>query len=134
MPFRKVDVKPEGSGRIKGVPNKGTIPLEQKCQEMGIAPFELLLLFAGGRWKELGYAAESLVTGEADGSRKLSYTIPPELRLKACMEACQYILAKRKALEISTENNGFEVRILDYTSEKGTPAISSYDCGAKVIS
>lgn len=98
------------AGRKKGTPNKATLPLEQKALELGVDPFEILLRFAGGDWKGLGYKSEAYEDG---------FTISPEMRLKAASEACQYLLAKKKAIELSNpDNSTFRVLIEDYSSKK----------------
>lgn len=85
-------------GRPKGARNKRSLELEilaEKYQN----PFELLMLFATGDWKALGYDTDVYVMENAQGATKIGYTISPEMRLSATKEACQYLYAKRKELE-----------------------------------
>lgn len=95
--------KTPGSGRKKGTPNKDVLPLEQKAQELGVDPFEILLHFASGNWKALGYDAETRTYFTAAGIEAEEPIIKPEHRLKAATEACSYIHAKRKAVEMKVE-------------------------------
>lgn len=87
------------SGRKKGSPNKKSLPLAAKAQELGVDPFEILLLFAAGDWDKLGYASETFTIYSKDFSNE-EYTIQPSVRAKAAAEACQYLHPKRKAIEI----------------------------------
>lgn len=119
MPFQKGKPRDEKAGRKKGTPNKDSLPLEEKAKSLGIDPFEILLLFAGGKWKELGYDNEVYHSEKADGSVKMGYTITPEMRLKASSEACQYLLPKKKAVELSNSGDtGFKIVIEDYSKKE----------------
>ncbi len=86
-------------GRAKGTPNKPTQTLVDKAQELGCDPFEILLRFAKGDWKGLGYEKETETKFTAAGIEFDEHVIKPEMRVKAAAEACQYIHAKRKAIE-----------------------------------
>lgn len=90
-------------GRKKGTPNKKTLPLLARAKALKVDPFEILLLFAMGKWKRLGYK-ENVLT--------------PENRLKAASEACQYLHPKRKALEVSDGNDPNEDRPLEDLSDE----------------
>ncbi len=72
---------------------------------MGIDPFEVVLLYAKGDWKSLGYEAECYFAEKPDGAVKMGYVISPELRAKCAQDACQYLHPKRKAIEIKAELN-----------------------------
>lgn len=115
--------KTKGSGRVKGIPNKNTLPLEEKAKELGIDPFEVLLLFAKSDWKSLGYEAQSYTkTGRNGETYEVDY-ISSDLRLKAASEACQYLFPKRKALDHTLSNpegesSGFRMIVEDYTTKK----------------
>jgi len=98
--------------RPKGIPNKSTALLEQKAKELGVDPFDILLRFAAGDWQGLGYDNECYVMENAAGATKIGYTITPEMRLKAASEACQYILPKRKAMEV-TQADMIEREVMD---------------------
>lgn len=87
-------------GRKKGVANKDTLPLKEKAKQLGIDPFEILLLFAKGDWESLGYPSASFVKEGSTFVNEELY-IKPEVRAKAAAEACQYIHPKLKAIEHS---------------------------------
>lgn len=83
-------------GRKKGQPNKDRFNLAERAKELGVDPFEILLRFAAGDWKSLGYAfAEDPQSGK--------HTIDPSVRSKAASEACQYLYPKKKSIEHSGE-------------------------------
>jgi hypothetical protein len=90
-----------GAGRKKGTPNKLTQDLMSKCEELGVDPFEVLLHFAKGDWKTLGYDTETRLVSASEFGEITEYTITPELRAKAAKDACEYLFPKRKAVEHS---------------------------------
>jgi hypothetical protein len=69
--------------------------------ELGVDPFEILLYFAKGDWKALGYDTPSTQSFTSAGIEYEDPIITPELRLQAAKEACQYVLPKRKATEMT---------------------------------
>ena len=75
-------------GRVKGTPNKKTCLAEDMAKEMGVDPFKLLLMFCGNKFEDLGY----------------SQSIPMDLRLSAIKDACNYIIPKRKTIELQTDS------------------------------
>lgn len=89
-----------GKGRKKGQKNKDSIPLEEKCKELGVDPFEILLHFASGNWKKLGYKSETKTIFGNNFSNE-EYNIEPSIRSKAAAEACQYVYSKRKAIDVT---------------------------------
>lgn len=84
-----------GPGRPKGSKNQRTIELEVLALKYP-NPFELLMLFAAGDWKALGYDSETYVMESAQGATKIGYTISPELRVVAAREACRYLYPMKK--------------------------------------
>lgn len=102
MPRGKGTDKISGSGRKPGTPNKDNIDLRAKCQQLGIDPFEVLLLFAANNWSALGYASETYTVECKDYTNEVLY-IQPQVRMKAAAEACNYIYAKRKQIETIAE-------------------------------
>ncbi len=100
----KGEPKTPGSGRKKGTRNKESIPLWEKAKELGIDPFEVLLHFTNGNWKQLGYPGPTETKYLRDGTSYESPIITPDMRLRASSEACQYIHPKLKAIE-HTGNN-----------------------------
>src|SRR5271165_5131823 len=97
-------------GRPKGARNKRSLQVEilaDKFQD----PFELLMLFATGDWKALGYDSEVYVMEGPQSATKIGYTISPEMRLSATKEACQYLYPKRK--DEPDEEETFEVHTIE---------------------
>lgn len=99
MPFKKGQKKT--GGRQKGRPNQKSLPLIEKAQELGIDPFEVLLLFAAGDWKRLGYESETFTKYGAGGVENELFTIQPSVRAKAAAEASEYLHPKRKAIDVT---------------------------------
>ena len=91
-------------GRKKGTANKSSLPLLEKADALGIDPFEILLYFAKGDWKKLGYKKKTKEIGIGMGNTIEVDVIEPELRASAAKSACEYIHPKRKALDISSTN------------------------------
>lgn len=100
---------PKTGGRVKGTPNKRT--LATRIDAHGVAetlncnPFEVILYFVQGNWRALGYEAPTKTLYTADGNPYEVDVITPEMRLSAAKEATQYLIPKKKALEISGELN-----------------------------
>lgn len=119
MPRPKGSEKIKHSGRKKGTPNKDKITLQEKAKELGVDPFEILLLFADNRWKELGYPdRQKVVAYSSTGLPIKDDFIDAALRQKSAADACQYIHAKRKAIEIEDKNDLKPIII--YQSEWGS--------------
>lgn len=92
-------------GRAKGTPNAGTLPLEAKAKELGIDPFEVLLHFAKGDWRALGYAQEQAPSSYSEHGTVYKYTIDPAVRSKAAQEACHYLYSKRQAISVDVNED-----------------------------
>lgn len=107
--------KTPGSGRKKGSINKKSVLLIEKAQGLGIDPFEILLYFAAGDWKALGYAKEKTDSGQ--------YLIEPSVRMKAAGEACQYIHPKLKQIESTIKRDLIEERPLKDLSDEELESI-----------
>lgn len=93
------------SGRKKGSRNKNALPLTQKVTELGVDPFEILLMFAKGDWKGLGYASAFNTLYTSRGEPYQVDIIQPEHRLRAAQEASQYLYPKRRAIEVKDNRN-----------------------------
>ena len=92
-------------GRQKGTPNKDSAPLEDKAKELGIDPFTVLLLFAGGQYQSLGYEEP----------------IDQATRMKAASDACKYLYAQKKAVEFSNPGDStFKLELVDYRANSPT--------------
>lgn len=102
-------------GRQKGTVNKSNEIVEDIAREMGFNPFKVLMLFAAGDWKSLGYDAECYFSEKADGAVKMGYVISPETRMKAASDATKYLYSQKKAIEVSTSGEGFKIIVEDYT-------------------
>lgn len=102
MPFKPGHPKPVNAGRKKGTPNKTNQNLVDLAQKLKVDPFEILLHFAAGNWRKLGYSSETLITTNADGNTTVRPYITPEMRVNAASRACEYLYPKRKALELDT--------------------------------
>lgn len=110
MPFQKGNSLGT-KGRPKGRRNDRTLKMELLAEKFP-DPFELLMLFATGDWKALGYDSEVYISENAAGSTKIGYTISPEMRLSAAKEACQYLYPKMKN-QLEEEPDSFEVNSLE---------------------
>lgn len=86
-------------GRPKGSINKDRKSLHELVTRLGINPFEVLLRLAAEDWKGLGYPARTETKFTAAGIEFEEYVISPELRGKCAGQACEYLHAKRKAIE-----------------------------------
>ncbi len=96
--------QPGNPGRPKGAISKRTRILEDKLKEFDCDPFDVLLMFAKGDWEALGYDSSVYVKEGDGGSTTIGYTIPPELRMSAAKELCQYLYPKQKSVEHITRN------------------------------
>lgn len=94
-------------GRKKGTPNKRSLEIEAICEKLDCNPFEILLLFAKGDAKALGYM------GATPGAP--APTIAQDIRAKAAAEASKYLYSQKKAVELSTGDEGIKIVIEDYT-------------------
>lgn len=88
-------------GRNKGSRNKIDMDAQAKAKELGIDPFEVLLLFAAGDWKKLGYDSDRAPSSYSEHGTIYKWTIDPAVRGKCAEYACGYLLSKRKAVEHS---------------------------------
>lgn len=79
------------------------------AEEIGVDPLKILMYFASGNWKALGYDSEVYHFERADGSFAEGFVITPNMRLTAAKEIAPYIYAKRKEEP--------EPEILDVTPE-----------------
>lgn len=105
-------------GRVKGTPNKKTQDLLEKAEELGVDPFEILLMVAKGDWEGLGFESAKLVYFTAAGIEAEKDRITLSDRLSAASEACTYLHPKRKAVEHSGPNGGpIETRDLSKLSD-----------------
>lgn len=94
---------PKSGGRKPGVLNKKTLAYNanEMAETLGIDPFQIMLMFAAGDWQGLGYKYPSRTMFSKDGSTYEIDVISPETRLTAAKDACQYLLPKRSAVDIT---------------------------------
>lgn len=111
-----------GSGRKAGTPNKDTKTLMERCEALKVDPFEILAMTAKGDWKGLGFKPTlEHITGPGGQplTREKEPVIELDLRVQAAKEMCQYLYPKRKAIELTAdEDSGFKIVIEDYRGEK----------------
>lgn len=114
----RVKGSPKTGGRQKGTPNKDPLGLEERAKQLGVDVFEVLVYFVSGNFEKLGYDSSIYHIEKPDGSIKMGYVITPEMRLRASVELMKYIYPQKKAVELSTGNEGIRVIIEDYVSSK----------------
>jgi hypothetical protein len=120
MPFQKGSKRPSNAGRKKGSSNRRTMMVDEMVSKLNVDPLEVLLLFAKGDWKKLGYDAESTICYNSAGIEYTRLTISPETRIMGAKEAVKYIYSQKKAMELSASSNeGFKIIVQDFTINKG---------------
>lgn len=95
----KVPGTGRGTGRKPGSRNKNGIRCEEIAEKMGIDPFAVLLLFASGNHKKLGYSE-----------------ISAEVRSKCAAEACKYLHTQKRSMDHAVRDP-IEVIIKDYAGK-----------------
>lgn len=112
-------------GRRPGSLNKKNQDLIDKAKALGVDPFQILLYFAEGNWKKLGYDSE-YDDKVSNGMPYQVRVISPDARARAAAEAAQYLYPKRKAIEhdiqmpkptIIKRKNGIEI-VLGFDDQK----------------
>lgn len=100
-------------GRKRGSANKVNRPAVEKAAELGVDPFEILLHFASGNWKALGYP-EKTRSIVIQGKEVHVDVIDPDMRLNAAKEASHYILPKRKAVDENGKAEDIKIENIVY--------------------
>ncbi len=95
--------------RPKGALNQTRMDAQAKANELGVDPFEILLLFAAGKWEALGYEAKTKTIHTGEETSYEVDNITPELRVNAAKDAASYLLAKRKSVEFTVNEIPDEV-------------------------
>jgi hypothetical protein len=103
-------------GRPKGSKNKHTFNAEELAQKFQCEPLEILLLFAMGDWKALGYDSSVEVAESDKGATFIKHTISPELRASCAEKACKYLYSQRQAVQMSGEM-GIKLTVEDYCKQ-----------------
>jgi len=103
--------QPKGStgnpnGRPKGSVNKKTAQAQDIADRLGIDPFEILLKFAAGDWKGLGYKSPTTTRITEKGSVITEDIISPELKSTSAGKAIEFLYPKRKAIDHQVESDG----------------------------
>lgn len=107
----------KSGGRKKGTPNKETVDARAIAERLGVDPFEVLLLFAIGDWKALGYDKANRLVSSNQYANIYEDTIPPALRKAAASDASQYLYPKRKAVELKdSDGNNLPIVMLTLPS------------------
>lgn len=107
------------NGRPKGSKNRTVQVVEDLVTKLDVDPLEVLMLFAKGDWKALGYKAESTIAYTSAGIEYEKPTISTDNRINAATSAVKYIYSQKKAIELSnqTESEGFRIIVEDYTKK-----------------
>ena len=100
-------------GRPKGSKNIKSFQAEELAKKLGVDPLEILLRFAAGDWKGLGYDSSVEVKESDDGQTFIKYTISPELRANSADKASKYLYSAKQAVQVSGEL-GIKVIIEDF--------------------
>lgn len=110
-------MKVPGSGRRKGVPNKRTLHAIEIAQKLNCNPLEILIKFAMGDWKGLGYDSEVYHMATASGDVKAGFTITPQMRLQAAAEASRYLYSRPKeTIELLTPQDQQQKDVIELTN------------------
>ncbi len=89
------------AGRPKGSTSALTRRMRELAENMNVDPFEILLHFANGDWKALGYASEKYISNIDKNGATEKFTIDPAVRAKSAAEAVQYIAPKLRSIDYS---------------------------------
>lgn len=100
--------------RPKGAKNKHTFHAEELAAKLGVNPLEVLLRFAKGDWKGLGYDSSVEVKESATGETFAKYTITPELRAQCAEKACKYLFAAKGAIDVTSAGQAIQINLVDY--------------------
>lgn len=99
-------------GRKKGSITKDRQMLIDKCKELGVDVFEILLRFANNDWQGLGYKTENHVIGMTQRGDPIEVErISPELRQKSANDASRFMLPQLKAIDVTTDENSKDLNV-----------------------
>lgn len=110
-------------GRPKGSRNQKSLDAEALAREMGVDPLAIMLHFANGDWKALGYKSGRVRTGsDARGVPIYRPLISLALRMEAARSATPYVRPARKAVDASGDSDEkLKVNVV-YETEWGSGA------------
>ena len=96
--------KPKGSpktgGRAKGTPNRQHRNAWSVAIQAGVDPLEILLKFAAGDYKGLGYESDVYHMETPSGEVKMGFVITPNMRLTAAEKACKFLYPTKMEAEV----------------------------------
>lgn len=100
--------KQPGSGRKKGTPNKKREHLHEVAQKHGVDPFEVLILIAGGKEKELGYPPKYEKLMDSKGTRRVKKVpfISAGDRKDAAYKAIKFLYPELRSIEFKPDEDG----------------------------
>ena len=104
-------------GRKKGVPNKNSLSVELRCQELGVDIVEGLVAFYKGDYEFLGLP-ETIVKPGFQGVEIDELSISADLRLKALSLLAKYIFPTKKAIEHSIDSKDAKTLTFQYIEPK----------------
>lgn len=78
--------------------------LQSIADEVGVCPFTILLQAAAGDYEALGYSDSHVQKRTPAGDAYMEEILPASLRIAAAKEAAQYLHAKKRAVELSGDN------------------------------
>lgn len=91
----------KSGGRPKGSLNKRTEEAQFIAARLKIDPFEIMLHFAAGNWKELGYDSPQKEISIGEGQTLFVDRIDEQLRQKAAKDALPYLRPQLKSVELT---------------------------------
>lgn len=95
--------KRPGAGKPKGAKHKRTVECERLAEQLGINPFEILLLMSGNRWEALGYERRTKTLRTNSGVSYEVDQIEVADRIAAAHQACKYLFPQRKSIALDGE-------------------------------
>lgn len=104
------------NGRPKGSLNARTSDLLDISERLKCNPFEVLIHFAKGDFKALGYDHHQIKVTK-DGTTVSELTISPELRQRSAKDACEYLFPKRKAVEHTFDSSMPDEDLINETAK-----------------
>jgi hypothetical protein len=90
-------------GKQPGIKNKSTRTIEETAKRLKCDPFEIMCLFAIGDWEALKIEPEEMTA---------------DMRLRACEQACKYLYAQKRAIDLGTGDKSIKIVIEDWTKKK----------------
>jgi hypothetical protein len=90
-------------GRYPGSKNRNTVALQDKCEKLGIDPFETLLLYA--KRDHLALGLPEFTERKIKDEIVLERTITPEAQMMAAAKACEYLYPKKKAIALDEQDS-----------------------------